>query len=130
MEPMTSLMVGLIAGATAGAKGIATQAVGDSYNLLKSKIKEYFQSKQCKEGEMALLKIEEDAETWKKPLEQSFRTTEISSNTEIIELLNRLTEAIKNSPETVQGLRKYDIKVEGGKVGIIGDNAKVDTMNL
>lgn len=131
MEPVTALAGALIAGATAAVKDVASQAVKDSYQALKTKLSVYFQEKKCPEGEMALSKIENGSETWKKILEESLESTGAATKDEIKELCQRLIEAIKQSPETIQGLNQFNIKVESGAtVGNIAHTIKIGTMNL
>ena len=79
---------------------------------------------------MALSRIEEDSETWSKPLEKSLATTEATANPEIMELAESLNKAIKNSPNTVQGLSKYNINMDNCKIGVIGDNVSINTLNI
>lgn len=131
MEPISAITGALIAGASAAVKDVASQAVKDSYQALKTKLSGLFKEKNCPEGEMALSKIEEDAEIWKPIIDKSIEKTSASEIDEIKELCERLLEAIKQSPETIQGLNQFNIKVEsGGKVGVIGNQIKIDTMNL
>jgi len=130
MEPVTTLTAILIAGATAAAKGIASEGGKECYKALKSKISDWFGSHQAPEGEMALARIENDAETWAKPLEKSLAETNAEGNAEIMELARLLHEAIQNSPQTVEGLSKFNINMSNCKVGVIGDKVKINTINL
>lgn len=131
MEPVTALAGALIAGATTAVKDVASLAVKDSYQVLKTKLADYFKEKKCPEGEIALSKIEEGSESWKKILEESLESTGVATKDDIKELYQRLIEAINQSPETIKGLNQFNIKVEkGGTVGAIGNQIKIDTMNL
>lgn len=73
---------------------MAEPAVKDAYEGLKALIKRRFQGNAQIEG--ALTGIEEDPETWSKPLDQALQKANAASDQEIVEAAQKLQQTLQN----------------------------------
>lgn len=119
MEPVTLITGAIAAGATAALKDTASAAVKDAYSGLKSLIKKRFSGRNDKKDEMALAAYEEDPDTWEKPLTKALVETGADRDTQILEAVNILLQALENSPGGPKIIAKYHL--ENCEVGIVGD---------
>jgi hypothetical protein len=71
MDPVTMVVAALAAGAGAGVKDAATQAVKDAYAGLKAMLAERFRGNQS--AELVLRQHEDSPQTWEAPLTWSRR---------------------------------------------------------
>ena len=123
MEPLSTILTALVAGAAASAKDTTSNAIKDAYTGLKSLIKKKFG-----DNTMASNTLEEhakDSETWEKPLTKALNDSEADKDQEIIEAAKALLE---QTGKLDSG--KYNVNIQGNVSGMVqGDNANV-TMNF
>jgi hypothetical protein len=121
MDPITLILSALAAGAIAGAKDTAADAVRDAYGALKGLVRRRLEGDTARE--VALEKHEEDPEVWKEPLKKALTEAGADRDEEILELARTLLEQIP--PDSAAG--KYVTNVYGGEIGALvqGDHATV-----
>ena len=120
MEPTSIILTALLAGATAAAKDTASQAIKDGYQGLKTLIQNRFSDKPA--AQTALTEYEQDADTWRKPLEKSLAESGANQDEAIIRQAQALLKLVKPQ-QAAQG--KYNVQIGEGKGTVIGDNAQV-----
>lgn len=122
MEPVTTLILTALA---FGARGIASEAIKDSYKKLKELIQRKFVGNQ--EAETALAAYEEDPDAWEARLSDLLTQTGAIKETDIIEASQKLITHI-NPQQAASG--KYNVQITGNVQGYVqGDHAQV-TMNF
>jgi hypothetical protein len=123
MDPITLIVAALAAGAAAGAGDAASQAIKDAYAGLKALLKRRFAGNA--EAEKTLADHAADPETNEKPLAEQLEAAGAQDDAQIVRAAEEL---LKQADEA--GIKtKYQVRVSGGKVGIIGDHGHIDTMN-
>ena len=124
MDPVTMIVAALAAGASAALKDTAGEAIKDAYAGLKALIKR-------KLGDTPEADVVASTSMRKLPtygrshLKKSSRASGAADDDEILKKAQELLAVA--DPEGTQ-IGKYNIKVSGGQVGAIGDQAHV-TMN-
>lgn len=122
MDPVTLILAALVAGAAAGAKEMASQAVTDGYVRLKALLTGKFAGNA--QAIQTLADHEADPETKEKPLAKELQAAGTERDSKVLEAAEMVLKAADEA-----GIKtKYQIMVTGGKVGIIGDHGHV-TMN-
>jgi hypothetical protein len=121
MDPVTVIVSALVAGAAAGAKDTASQAIKDAYSGLKTLIQKRFSGKP--EAEMALAQHEKKPEVWEAPLKDALVNTGADKDQAILQLADKLLKLAQ--PQQV-GIGKYSVQVGKARGVVIGDQAKVD----
>ena len=122
MDPVTLIVAALVAGATAGAKEMASRAVTDGYVRLRAVLTEKFMGNA--QAAQTLADHEADPETYEKPLVKELQAAGAERDNKVLEAAEMVLKAADEA-----GIKtKYQIMVTGGKVGIIGDHGHV-TMN-
>jgi hypothetical protein len=124
MEPVTLILAALAAGASAGIGDAASQAIKDAYTGLKTLIKRRFAG--SAKAQEIFAEHEADPETYEKPLAKQLEATGANGDAAIVQAAERLL--VLADKARVQ--TKYNVQVRGGKVGIIGDHAHVETLNM
>lgn len=125
MEPVTLLLAALAAGATAGIKDTAGDAIKDVYKGLRSLIQRKFAGKP--EAEVALAEHEEKPEVWELPLKDSLIETGADKDQEIIEAAEKLM-TLLNPQQAADG--KYSVHFHEKTQGVsVGDHGHT-TMNF
>ena len=123
MDPISTIVTALVAGATASAKDTASDAIKDAYSGLKSIIKKKFGGDAM--AESTLEAHAKDSDTWEKPLNKALSDSEVDKDQEIIEAAKALLE---QTNELDSG--KYNLNIQCNVSGMVqGDNANV-TMNF
>ena len=119
MDPITLILAALAAGAAAGVGDTASKAIKDAYMGLKTLIKRRFAGDA--KAEEILADHEAAPETYEKPLGKQLELTGAQDDPEILEAAEQLLMKANEA-----GIKtKYHVKVTGGKVGIIGDHARL-----
>ena len=121
MDPVTVIVSALVAGAAAGAKDAASQAVKDAYSGLKTLIQQRFSGKP--EAEMALAQHEKKPEVWEAPLKDALVNTGVDKDKAILQSAEKLLKLVQ--PQQV-GMGKYSVQIGEAQGVVIGDQAKVD----
>lgn len=124
VDSVTLILAALAAGIAAGSGEAATQVVRDGYAGLKALIETAFVGNS--KAELALNEHEADPETYEKPLAKQLKETGADQDPEI----QAAAEAVLRDADRAGVTTKYHVDVRGGQVGIIGDHARVDKMNL
>jgi hypothetical protein len=124
MDPISLIIAALAAGAIAGVKDTAGQAVKDAYAGLKALIRRRFSGNP--EAEAALGQAERQPESDQAPLAQHLQAAGAADDEELI----RAAQAVlKQADPAGAGTGKYDVRITGGKGIVVGDSATV-TMNF
>lgn len=108
-DPITPILIALAAGAAAGAQGIASEAVKDTYSGLKASILRRFLGKRS--AESALAKYEQNPKQWEELLKAELVEVAAGQDKEIIEKSKKLI-ALINSQHN-NGSIKQQIKNTG-----------------
>lgn len=120
MDPVSMVLAGLAAGATAAAQDTASQAVKDAYAGLRALLKKRFEKKP--QAEMALAEYEKDPDTWQKPLQKSLVEAGADRDEAIVRQAQQVLKLV-NPQQASQG--KYNVQIGEGKGIVIGDNPQV-----
>jgi hypothetical protein len=120
MDPISLIIAALAAGAMAGVRDTAGQAVKDAYTGLKALIRRRFAGN--KEAETALDQSERQPESEQPQLAQHLRTAGAAGDEELIRAAQALLRQVDPA-----GARagKYDVRITGGKGIVVGDAANV-----
>ena len=121
MDPVTVIVSALVAGAAAGAKDTASQAVKDAYNGLKTLIQKRFSGKP--EAEMALAQHEKKPEVWEAPLKDALVNTGVDKDKAILQSAEKLLKLVQ--PQQV-GMGKYSVQIGEAQGVVVGDQAQVE----
>ena len=121
MDPVTVIVSALVAGAAAGAKDTASQAVKDAYNGLKTLIQQRFSGKP--EAEMALAQHEKKPEVWEAPLKDALVNTGVDKDKAILQSAEKLLKLVQ--PQQV-GMGKYSVQIGEAQGVVVGDQAQVE----
>ena len=121
MDPVTVIVSALVAGAAAGAKDTASQAVKDAYNGLKTLIQKRFSGKP--EAEMALAQHEKKPEVWEAPLKDALADTGVDKDQAILQSAEKLLKLVQ--PQQV-GMGKYSVQIGEAQGVVVGDQAQVE----
>src|SRR5689334_16376389 len=121
MDPVTLILGGLVAGASASSQAVGSEAVKDSYSALKALIQRKLAGK--RDAELVLHKYEEKPEVWKEPFKETLRQTHIDEDKEIIQEAQRLLTLV-HPQQAAMG--KFNVQIAGNVQGFLqGDNAHV-----
>lgn len=119
MDPVTVIVAALLAGSASGVTDTASQALKDGYAGLKKLLRGKFAGNT--KALETLSDYEADPETYEKPLTKQLQETGAEQDSEILVLAEDI---LKAADET--GVKtKFNVKVTGGKIGIIGDHGNV-----
>jgi hypothetical protein len=121
MDPVTVIVSALVAGAAAGAKDTASQAIKDAYSGLKSLIQKRFLGKP--EAEMALAQHEKKPEVWEAPLKDALVNTGVDKDQAILQSAEKLLKLVQ--PQQV-GTGKYSVQIGEAQGVVVGDQAQVE----
>lgn len=124
MDPISLIIAALAAGAAAGVKDTASQAVKDAYAGLKALLRSRFAGN--RQAEAALGKVERQPESGQALLAEHLRAAGADGDRELISAARALLEQADPA-----GARagKYNVRITGGKGIVVGDAANV-TMNF
>ncbi|KAM3100881.1 hypothetical protein ACKFKF_10440 [Phormidesmis sp. 146-12] len=124
MDPISLILVALVAGATKTAGGVAQ----DAYDGLKALIKRKFESQGKLDSATILDKYEEKPEKTKPLLEDELTEVGADKDEEIIKLAQKLLEQL-NPQEAAAG--KFNIEISGGTVqGLTQQNTGTINQNF
>jgi hypothetical protein len=120
MEPISLIIAALAAGAIAGVKDTAGQAVKDAYTGLKTLIRRRFAGNQ--EAQASLDQAERQPESGQALLAQHLQAAGAGGDEELIRAAQALLEQADPA-----GARagKYNVRITGGKGIVVGDAANV-----
>ena len=120
MDPISLIVAALVAGAMAGMRDTAGQAVREAYTGLKGLIRRRFAGNG--EAEAALDQSERQPGSGQPQLAQYLRAAGAAGDEELIRAAQALLEQADPA-----GARagKYDVRITGGKGIVVGDAANV-----
>lgn len=125
MDAVNIILTALMSGATAGAQGIAGDAIRDAYQALKSLIQNRAAGRQS--AETILTKYEENTDTWEKPMKDLLVEIRADQDRLILEAAELFLAELK--AQEPRG-PKFNLQVKGDVQGMVqGDHANV-TMNF
>jgi hypothetical protein len=120
MDPISLIIAALAAGAIAGVKDTASQAVTDAYTGLKSLLRRRFAGNQ--QAEAALDQAERQPGSDQAPLAEHLRAAGADSDEELIRTARALLEQADPAGASAG---KYNVRITGGKGIVVGDAANV-----
>jgi hypothetical protein len=118
------ILAALLAGASAGATEVVSQAIKDGYEKLKDLVKRRFEGHP--EAEMALAKVESKPEVWKEPLADAIRELKLDQDAEVVQAATQFQTLIQGDQNIGP---KYQVHLENNQGVIVGDHANM-TLNL
>lgn len=125
MEPLSMIMMALVAGLTPGLTETTKQGVKDAYDGLKSLLKKKFTEKSI--DTKLIDEHEQDHETWEKPLEKSIVKVEADKDQQIIEAARKLLE-LSDPAGAQKGM--YNVQFQGDATGTIIGNYGTSNMHF
>jgi hypothetical protein len=122
MDPITTALIAAIA---AGATQVGKSPVVDSYNGVKALIKKRFGKTELP---MAIENLEKKPESKSRQgmVQEEVESANADKDPEILKAIQTLVKALKNTPEGQKVISKYNLNIQGGDIGVIGDNAKIE----
>jgi hypothetical protein len=121
VDPVSLIVAALMAGASAGVADSAKDAVGGLYEKLKTALAERF-SQGDPAGGRTLERYAGNPTGYETPVRDLITETGADQDDSILDVARQLLAAA--DPDGAQ-VGKYNVKVIGGNVGAIGDNAAV-----
>ena len=121
MDPISLILTALAAGASSALKDAAGQAVKDTYSALKSLVRRKLQGDEIAEAQLD--EIEGKDAPKLAALKPHLEAVGADRDEELVQLARDLMERL--DPEGTQA-GKYRVKITGGNVGAVGDNASVN----
>lgn len=120
VDPVTIIVGALVAGAAAGFKKTATQAISDAYAGLKRWISDKY------EVSVASLEKKPESEAQQDAIRESLEMAQAGSDSELVALANRLIDAVKHDdPDTAKAvgfvlerIEARNVEVEGVEAGV------------
>ena len=88
MDPITLILSALAAGAAAGSKDTASEAIKDAYHGLKVLVQRHFSGKP--KAEMALHDYEKKPDVWKEPVKEALTEAGVDKDEAIIKAAQAL----------------------------------------
>jgi len=120
MDPISLIIAALAAGAMAGVRDTAGQAVKDAYTGLKALVRRRFAGN--REAETALAQSERQPESDQPQLAQHLQALGAADDEELIRAAQAL---LKQADPAGARAGKYDVRITGGKGIVVGDGATV-----
>ena len=121
MDPVSLIEGALVAGATASAKDVASQAVTEAYTGLKSLLSRLFAGKP--NGQVILAEHETDPETYEQPLKKLLAEVHADQDADLLAAAQRVMTLVQ--PQQV-GMGKFTIQNTGAVQGQnIGDTQQI-----
>jgi hypothetical protein len=120
MDPISLIIAALAAGASAGLKDTAGDAVKDGYSALKALVLRRF--KDDRDAEAQVEAVERDPEADHAALGQRLASAGAGADEELVRKARDLLETIDPAGARIG---KYNVQVTGGKGVVVGDHATV-----
>ena len=121
MDPVSLIEGALVAGATASAKDVASQAIKDAYTGLKSLLSRLFADKP--RAQVILDEHEADPETYEKPLKKLLIEAHADQDADLLAAAERVMALVQ--PQQI-GMGKFTIQNTGTVQGQnIGDSQQI-----
>ncbi len=121
MDPVSLIEGALVAGATASAKDVASQAVKDAYTTLKSSLNRLFSGKP--NAQVILTEHESDPATYEQPLKKLLAEVHADQDADLLAAAQRLMAVV---PPRQVGMGQFTIQNTGTVQGQnIGDTQQI-----
>jgi len=120
MDPISLIIAALAAGAIAGVKDTAGQAVKDAYAGLKALVHRRFAGN--RDAEAALDQSEQQPGPGQAQLAEHLRAAGAADDEELIRAAQAL---LRQADPAGARAGKYDVRITGGKGIVVGDSANV-----
>lgn len=129
MDPGSVIEVALVAGAAAGAKGIATTAITDAYQTLKTIVKNRFSGRPS--AELVLAEHEADPETWRNPFLKELTAVGVdaellSAAQVLLELVGPFDRAPAKYSIDLRGAQEAQIGEHNNQFNVVNNRGKID----
>jgi ubiquinone biosynthesis protein UbiJ len=127
MDPITGAIVAtLAAGVASGAGEVGKKVVVDAYSALKAAIKKKYGTESKVAQAVTAVEEEPDFEPNQQALAGRVEQVDAAEDPELQELAQKLLEALEETSQGKEALGKYNIQIDGGQVGVIGDHTKIE----
>lgn len=121
MEPITLILTALAAGAASGATAVASEAIKDGYDGLRTLVQRKITGNA--DAEHALTKYEAKPDVWEAPLKDELIQAQADQDEEIIRAAQQVLTLV--NPQQA-ALGKYSVQITGNVQGFVqGDHAHV-----
>jgi hypothetical protein len=121
MDPITAALVAALA---AGATQLGKSAVVDSYNGVKTLIKKKF-AKTDLPAAIESLEKKPESKSRQGMVQEEVESINADKDPEILSTIQALVDAVMNTPQGPEVIRKYNLNIRGSDVGVIGDKADI-----
>lgn len=121
---------GIVHGLGQGATEVGKKAVVDAYDALISTLKKKYGDNSEISKTVDDLESESPSESSKETLAELLAQECAADDPHLKQLAQTLLEALNNTPEGNKALAKYNINLSNSRVGIIGDNAIIDSLHF
>ena len=125
MDAVSLILTALSAGVTVGGQSVASEAIKDAYNELKTLIKRKVTGKPS--TEIALKEFETDPETWEVPLKKGLLDEQVDQDKGIIKAAQKLMAQV-DPKQAAAG--RYNVQVTGNVQGLAQGDYQQVTMNF
>jgi hypothetical protein len=122
MDTVTTTIAAAIA---AGAAQVGKSALTDSYNALKKLIQDKYKKSQLPAA-VNSLETMPGSKNRQGRVQEEIEITKADKDPDILKALEKLTAALKESPEGQKVISKYNLNITDSKIGVVGDNAKIE----
>jgi hypothetical protein len=125
MDPITTaILAALASGVIVRTAEVGTRVIIDAYEALKGAIKAKCGASSKVVQAVAELEQQPDSRACQAIVAEEMTNAKLTADPELVKLAQALIEALKSTAEGQETVSKYHI--EGGQVGIIGDNAHIE----
>ena len=126
MDPITGAIVAaLAAGVASGAGEVGKKVVVDAYSALKTAIKNKYGAESKVAQAVSTVEKEPDFEPNQQALAGRVEQVDAAEDPELQELAQKLLKALEETSQGKEALGKYNIQIDGGQVGVIGDHTEI-----
>lgn len=121
---MENITGALVTAVTSGLTTVGKSAVVDTYNAIKTLIQSKYGNTDLPD---AVEKLEQkpDSQSRQGMVQEELETAGADKDKEMLDLVNQLIEALKETPEGQKAIGKYNLNIKDSNIGLIGDNAKI-----
>ncbi len=121
---MDTITGALVTAATSGLTTVGKSAIVDTYNAIKTLIQNKYGNTDLPD---AVEKLEQkpDSQSRQGMVQEELETAGADKDKEMLDLVNQLIEALKETPEGQKAIGKYNLNITDSNVGVVGDYAKI-----
>ena len=127
MDPITgAILAALAAGVISGATEVGKKVIVDAYEALKAALKKKHGEDSDVVEAVKSLEKKPESEARQGLVAEEVAAVKATEDSELTQLAQALLAAIKETPQGAEIVGKYNIQIEGGQVGVIGDNTHIE----